>query len=77
MYDPCAQCPCIVHQGTCRKFCAKYKAAVVDDARKGLIEIGRSAHDRFVRTQKGRCQGCSPDNGTRQTKLSTYYPLRR
>lgn len=52
MYDPCAQCPCIVHQDTCRKFCSAYKAAVADDARKGLIEIGRSAHDRFVRTQK-------------------------
>ena len=51
MYDPCAQCPCIAHQGTCRKFCAKYKRAVACDAARGLNEISIHNHFKWMKEE--------------------------
>lgn len=52
MYDPCVRCPCILRREVCRSFCTTYKAAVREDVRKGLVEIGRATHDRLVRAEK-------------------------
>lgn len=52
MRDPCKYCPGEPHKSTCRHNCKTYKAVVKEDTRKGLIEIGRAAHDRIVRAQK-------------------------
>lgn len=52
MYDPCERCPCILRQEICKQFCTAYKAAVREEARKGLIDYNQQVHYRIVRAQK-------------------------
>ena len=54
MYDPCANCKCVLHRETCRKFCTIYKAAVQKDATEGLVEIGKEMHRRYIKRKNGR-----------------------